>query len=71
MLHRVGDTSISTTPLTEQQAGHTSSYTREPVGNTIEEATKILGKYIIPITSNGATYYAYRYLTNENEKAEK
>lgn len=65
MIHRVGDTSISTTPLTEEQTGHTNSYTREPVGNTIEEATKILSKYILPITSNGVTYYAYRYLTND------
>ena len=65
MTHNVGDESISTTPLTEGQAGHTDSYTREPEGNTIEEATNLLNKYIIPVTINGRTHYAYRYLDND------
>ena len=65
MTHEVGQTAISTTPLTEGQAGHTSTYTRQPEGNTVEEATELLNKYIIPVTVNGRTHYAYRYLDND------
>ena len=65
MTHEVGQTAISTTPLTKGQAGHTDSYTRQPEGNTVEEATKLLNKYIIPVTVNGKTHYAYRYLDND------
>ncbi len=65
MTHEVGQTAISTTPLTEGQAGHTSTYTRQPEGNTVEEATNLLNKYIIPVTVNGRTHYAYRYLDND------
>ena len=61
MTHEVGQTKVSTTRLTEGQAGY--AYTREPEGNTVEKAKEILGKYIIPV-NNGA-YYAYRYLTND------
>ena len=61
MTHEVGQTEVSTTRLTEGQAGY--AYTREPEGNTVEKAKEILGKYIIPV-NNGA-YYAYRYLTND------
>ena len=63
--HYVGQTGISDVDLTEEQDGHTSKYTREPVGNTVEEAKSMLGKYIIPVTVNGRTHYAYRYLDND------
>ena len=65
MEHAVGQTAISTTALTEDQVGHTDSYTREPVGNTADEAKVLLGKYIIPVTVNGSTFYAYRGLDND------
>ena len=61
--HFVGQTSKSNVALKEGQAGF--RYSREPEGNTIEEAEKLLGKYIIPVTSTDGTYYAYRYLTND------
>lgn len=64
--HYVGQTGISNVDLTADQDGHTSKYTREPVGNTVEEAVKMLGKYIIPVVkADGEVYYAYRYLTND------
>ena len=63
--HYVGQTGISNVDLTEEQDGHTSKYTREPVGNTVEEAVKMLGKYIIPVAMADGTHYAYRYLTND------
>ena len=63
--HYVGQTGISNVDLTAEQDGHTSKYTREPVGNTIEEAVKMLGKYIIPVAMADGTHYAYRYLTND------
>ena len=63
--HYVGQTGFSDVDLTEEQDGHTSKYTREPVGNTVEEAKSMLGKYIIPVTVNGRTHYAYRYLDND------
>ena len=65
MKHKVGDSGISTTPLAKDEVGHTDSYTREPEGNAIEKATEMLGKYIIPVTVNGRTHYAYRYLDND------
>ena len=59
--HYVGQTSISNNSLTEGQQGHTKSYTREPIGNTVTIAKEMLSKYIIPIKYNdGTTYYAYR-----------
>ena len=59
MTHQVGDTQKSTTRLAEGAKGY--SYSRTPQGNTVEEAKKMLGKYIIPIKyNNGTTYYAYR-----------
>ena len=64
-VHEVGQTDFSNVDLTEEQDGHTSKYTREPVGNTVEEAKSMLGKYIIPVTVNGRTHYAYRYLDND------
>lgn len=63
--HYVGQTAVSDVALTEGQQGYTSSYTREPEGNTVEKATEVLGKYIIPVVSNSGAYYAYRYLTND------
>ena len=63
--HYVGQTAVSNVALTAGQQGHTDSYTREPEGNTVEEATKMLGKYIIPVVTADGTYYAYRYLTND------
>ena len=65
MEHAVGQTGISSKPLTKGQAGHTDSYTREPEDNTIEEAQKLLNKYIIPIEMSSGIYYAYRYLDND------
>ncbi len=65
MEHAVGQTEISSKPLTKGQAGHTDNYTREPEGNTIEEAQKLLNKYIIPIEMSSGIYYAYRYLDND------
>lgn len=66
MEHYMGQTSISSTPLIEGAVGHTNSYTREPIGNTVKEAEKLLGKYIIPILKHdGGMYYAYRHLNNE------
>ncbi len=63
--HYVGQTAVSDVALTEGQAGHTSSYTREPEGNTVEVAAEVLGKYIIPVAGVNGTYYAYRYLSND------
>ncbi len=66
MVHEVGQTSISSTPLTSGQTGHTDTYTRAPEGNTVEKATEVLGKYIVPVKlADGSTYYAYRCLSNE------
>ena len=65
MTHKVGDTGISSTALVKGEQGHTDSYTREPEGNTIDEANKMLAKYIIPVTTGEATTYAYRHLTND------
>ena len=65
MTHKVGDAGISTTPLTKGEVGHTDNYTRDPEGNTVEKATEMLGKYIIPVTVNGKTHYAYRCLDND------
>ena len=65
-VHEVGQTDFSNVDLTAEQDGHTSKYTREPEGNTIEEANEMLGKYIIPVVkADGSVYYAYRYLTND------
>ena len=63
--HYVGQTGFSNVDLTADQDGHTSKYTREPVGNTVEEAKSMLGKYIIPVAMADGTHYAYRYLTND------
>ena len=66
MKYSTSDTQISTTPLTSEDAGHTSKYTRDPEGNTMDKANEMLGKYIIPVVKdNGEVYYAYRYLTND------
>lgn len=63
MTHEVGQTTVSTTRLTEGEAGY--AYTREPEGNTVEKAMEILDKYIIPLQIGDSTYYAYRHLTND------
>lgn len=63
--HYVGQTAKSDVALTAEQAGHSSKYTREPEGNTVDVATEVLGKYIIPVASGDGTYYAYRYLSND------
>lgn len=63
MEHSVGQNAKSTTRLTEDAAGY--SYSPSPEGNTVEEAQKLLNKYIIPVTLSEGTYYAYRYLTND------
>ncbi len=63
--HYVGQTGFSNVDLTEEQDGHTSKYTREPEGNTVEEAWNLLNKYIVPITASGKSTYAYRHLEND------
>ncbi len=63
MEHYVGQTSKSTTPLTEGEAGY--RYSREPEGNTVQSATALLAKYIIPVRMADGMYYAYRYLSND------
>ena len=63
MEHEVGQTEVSTTALQPGEAGHTATYTRNPEGNTVDEAKEMLGKYIIPV--NNGEYYAYRYLNND------
>ena len=60
--HNVGNTSKSSTKLVQGEPGY--SYSRDPQGNTVEEANKMLAKYIIPLKTDNGTYYAYRYLTN-------
>ena len=62
--HAVGDASKSNTALAEGATGY--SYSRNPEGNTVEVATEVLGKYIIPIKADNGAYYAYRYLTETN-----
>ena len=57
-------TEKSTTPLAEGDTGY--SYSRNPEGNTVEVATEVLGKYIIPIKADDGAYYVYRYLTETN-----
>ena len=63
MTHEVGQTTVSTTRLTEGEPGY--AYTREPEGNTVEKAKEILDKYIVPLQIGDSTYYAYRHLTND------
>ena len=63
MTHEVGQTEVSTTRLTEGEAGY--AYTREPEGNTVEKAKEILDKYIVPLQIGDSTHYAYRHLTND------
>ena len=63
LTHEVGQTTVSTTRLTEGEAGY--AYTREPEGNTVEKAKEILDKYIVPLQIGDSTYYAYRHLTND------
>ncbi len=63
MTHEVGQTTVSTTRLTEGEAGY--AYTREPEGNTVKKAMEILDKYIVPLQIGDSTYYAYRHLTND------
>ncbi len=63
MTHEVGQTTVSTTRLTEGEPGY--AYTREPEGNTVEKAMEILDKYIVPLQIGDNTYYAYRHLNND------
>ncbi len=63
MEHSVGQTAKSTTRLTKGQKGY--EYSREPEGNTINEAKKLLAKYIIPVTFSDGIFYAYSYLDND------
>lgn len=63
MTHEVGQTTVSTTRLTEGEPGY--AYTREPEGNTVEKAKEILDKYILPLQIGDSTYYAYRHLNND------
>ncbi len=66
MTHKVGNTGVSSTQLVKGEQGHTDSYTRAPEGNTVDEANKILAKYIIPVKmADGTYYYAYRHLAND------
>ena len=63
MEHYVGQTGVSSTPLTKKQAGYT--YSRTPEGNTVKEAQALLDAYILPIHTHQGTHYAYRHLTND------
>ena len=66
LVHEVGQTAVSTTALVSDQQGHTDTYTREPEGNTVDVATEVLGKYIIPVRlADGSTFYAYRCLSSD------
>lgn len=66
MVHEVGQTAVSNVALDEGDPGHTGTYTREPEGSTVEKATEVLGKYIVPVKlADGSTYYAYRCLSHE------
>lgn len=60
----VGQTAISNVGLTAGQAGYTDSYTREPEGNTVSAAIKLLDKYIIPVVVDDSVCYVYRYLSD-------
>ncbi len=64
-VHYVGQTAVSDVALTEDQAGHTSSYTREPEGNTVEVAKEVLSRYVIPVVADGNRSYAYRCFTTD------
>ncbi len=63
MVHEVGQTEKSNTPLTEGQTGY--SYSREPVLNTIDVAKELFAKYIAPVTLSDGVFYAYNYLEND------
>ncbi len=63
MQHSVGQTAKNTTRLTEGQTGY--AYSREPEGNTIDEAKELLGKYLTPVTLSDGVFYAYNYLDND------
>ena len=63
MKHQVGDASKSETRLVEGEAGY--SYSPTPIGNAVDEAWDLMDAYIIPITFDGYTHYAYRYLQND------
>lgn len=63
MKHKVGQTVKSTIRLTEGESGY--SYSREPEGNTVEEAAALLDRYIIPVAMKSGTFYAYRHLDND------
>ncbi len=63
MRHSVGQTSKNSTRLTEGQTGY--AYSREPEGNTIDEAKKLLDKYLTPVTLSDGVFYAYNYLDND------
>ena len=63
MEHHPAQTAISTTRLTKKQTGY--RYSREPEGNTVDEAQQLLGKYILPVSTSQGTHYAYRHLTND------
>lgn len=63
LTHVVGQTDISSVRLEEGEAGY--RYSREPEGNTVREAEKMLGKYIIPVKMGEEVYYAYRHVGND------
>ena len=63
LTHSVGQTAKSGQRLQPSDSGY--SYSREPEGNTIEEATQLFAKYLMPISVDGQTYYAYRMLDND------
>lgn len=63
MKHKVGQTIKHKTRLTPGQPGY--SYSRTPEGNTVEQAHKLIDKYIIPVSLGDGTFYAYNYLDND------
>ena len=63
MTHEVGQTAKSNVKLSANDPGY--SYSRDPEGNTITLAQKLLSDYIIPVNADNGVYYAYRYLDND------
>ena len=63
MKHSPTDASKSAEKLASTDAGY--SYSRTPVGNTVDVAKAKLAKYIIPVLTANGTVYAYRHLEND------
>lgn len=50
----------------KQMKAERTYYTREPEGSTVEQAERVLHKYLLPLTlKDGTRYYAYRALSTD------